>query len=44
MGVYEAIANGTGWVVANELKWRYAATVVNPNVSGSRLVLRARDR
>jgi hypothetical protein len=34
----------SGKAVANELKWRYLATVVNPLVKGSKLVLVARDR
>lgn len=34
----------SGKATANELKWRYAATVVNPQVVGSKLVLTARDR
>jgi hypothetical protein len=41
-------ADGTvlesGKAVASELKWRYLATVPNPQVKGSKLVLVARDR
>lgn len=40
--------NGTtiesGSATANELKWKYTATVANANVRGSRLILTARDR
>ena len=34
----------TGKAVPFELKWRYTITTANPQVSGSRLVLLARDR
>ena len=34
----------SGKAVPNQLKWRYIATVVNPQVQGSKLVLLARDR
>ena len=34
----------SGKAVPSQLKWRYIATVVNPQVQGSKLVLRARDR
>lgn len=34
----------SGKAVANELKWRYAATAENAQVPGSKLVLLARDR
>ena len=41
-------ADGTllesGPALVRESKWRYAATVANPQVAGSRLVLVARDR
>lgn len=33
-----------GVATANELKWRYTATVANPQVQGCRLVLKSRDR
>lgn len=33
-----------GNATANELKWRYTSTQVNAQVSGSKLVLTARDR
>lgn len=34
----------SGSATANELKWKYTATVANANVRGSRLLLTARDR
>ena len=34
----------SGKAEAHEEKWRYAATVVNPQVAGSKLVVVARDR
>ena len=34
----------SGKAVPSELKWRYAATVANPQVAGSKIVLLARDR
>jgi hypothetical protein len=41
-------ANGvvieSGKAMANELKWRYVATAANANVTGSKIVLTARDR
>lgn len=41
-------ADGTvleaGEATANELKWRYTATVANPQVQGCKLVLKSRDR
>ncbi len=34
----------TGMAEPNQLKWRYMATIANPQVKGSKLVLLARDR
>jgi hypothetical protein len=34
----------SGQAAANELKWRYTATVANPQVQGCKLVLKSRDR
>lgn len=40
----DGVAIESGKAVSNELKWRYTATTVNPAVTGSKIMLVARDR